>query len=70
MTTGKGCVSVRGLCSGYSGTADECASYIGSDGYCIKGLDSTDSNTPSSCRSKVCSEAPNNYSSDNQCNAY
>lgn len=65
FTTGKGCVSVKGLCSSYIGTANECASLIGSDGYCVKGLESTNPAAPSACRSKVCSEAPTNYNSDN-----
>jgi len=54
VTTGKSCVTAKGVCSSYLGTTITCVGYIGSDGYC-KG---TNLLVDSPCTPKVCSEAP------------
>ncbi|CAD8160881.1 unnamed protein product [Paramecium octaurelia] len=62
ITNGRGCVTQLKLCNTYTGTADECNHYIGSDGKCTIGL--------SGCKVRVCNEAPDTFKSDTDCNDY
>ncbi|CAD8176717.1 unnamed protein product [Paramecium octaurelia] len=62
ITNGRGCVIQLKLCNTYTGTADECNHYIGSDGKCTIGT--------SGCKVRVCSEAPDTLKTDADCKDY
>ncbi|CAK67226.1 unnamed protein product (macronuclear) [Paramecium tetraurelia] len=63
ITNGKTCVSALQACDTYKGTAITCAVYIGTDGYC-KGTSETNE---ASCQPKVCDEAPDTTTTDEDC---
>lgn len=50
------------LCNTYTGTADECNRYIGSDGKCTLGL--------TGCKVRICTEAPDTLKTDADCKDY
>ncbi|CAK89836.1 unnamed protein product (macronuclear) [Paramecium tetraurelia] len=63
-TTGIGCTDqTLKSCTTYSGDGDQCLKYIGNTGYCEEG-------TKGKCQARVCENAPNKYSTDEECKSY
>ncbi|CAD8149529.1 unnamed protein product [Paramecium octaurelia] len=60
ITNGRGCDTSLKQCSSYTGTAEECNQYIGSDGKCTLGTNG--------CKTRVCEEAQ--LKTDRECNDY
>ena len=67
MSTGAGCDTALGTCSGYK-VSDNCVGRIGSDGNCGTPTDATAAN----CVARSCSDAPKTaaYNTDTACVAF
>jgi len=65
VTTGQGCVLTRQPCASYTGTETYCLTLIGSDGNC-----SGTGTTGNSCYAKSCALAPATYTTQDQCTKY
>ncbi|CAD8072604.1 unnamed protein product [Paramecium sonneborni] len=63
ITDGVNCVSTRKLCSTYNGTSITCSKYQGSDGRCY----SKNNTDEGPCSNLVCTDAPTNYKTHEQC---
>ncbi|CAD8212927.1 unnamed protein product [Paramecium octaurelia] len=67
ITDGTNCVDIEKPCSFFRGDNDKCSSFTASDGPCKA---SAVSASPVACTSRVCYEAPNTYTTDDQCSKY
>ncbi|CAK64744.1 unnamed protein product (macronuclear) [Paramecium tetraurelia] len=67
ITDGKTCVDIGKACSFFKGNDDTCLLFTANDGPCKA---SSVSASPVACTSRVCYEAPNTYTTDDQCSKY
>ncbi|CAD8206022.1 unnamed protein product [Paramecium pentaurelia] len=67
ITDGKTCVDIGKACSFFKGNDETCLQFTASDGPCKA---TSVSASPVTCTPRVCYEAPNTYTTDDQCSKY